>query len=145
MNVQIPTINDSAPLTNIAPAGAIERGDLIAQLATLPEKVALHATRLAGARARYARRASRLSILALELPLFEDKKAPRLDGESKPMRAAANEQERELAIKYALENDLTLRHHRAAMEDAQRVLNVWRSREKNYRMIGRLLIAASQE
>ncbi len=116
MNTQhVESVTDVAEQT---PA-TIQRGDLIAHLATIPDRVANAAAELAEARGKYAHRASRLALMALEQPLFPGKKP---DDANRP---AANDTER--------------------MEEQQRELTRLRSQEKNWRMIARLLIAIGEE
>jgi hypothetical protein len=138
-----PSIEELKDMAGQTPA-TIERGDLVAHLATIPDRVANAAAALAEARDKYARRASRLALAALEQPLFKDKREEGLPEEQRKGRPAANDTERDLAIKYVLEHDKTLREHREQMEDRQRALTRLRSQEKNYRMIARLLISQGE-
>lgn len=83
----------------------------------------------------YNARATELAIRALGQPLFPGKK-PEDD-----KRIAANDTERDMAVKFSLEHDEDLRELAADLEAARRALTCAQNRLKSYRLIARLTLA----
>lgn len=83
----------------------------------------------------YNARAARLAIEALAALLFPGKK-PEDD-----KRAAANDTEREMAVKLVLVEDVDLQALRAQMESAQRELRCAEDKLKSHRLVARLALA----
>ena len=111
---------------------------LIDALVVIADELAAADMTLENARMAYERRLNTVAIRALSKPLFAPKK------DEAGLRPAANDKERDLAIKQLVNADRRLHTLRAAYKDALHRRQMVYNRQKNLRLVAELTIVEAQ-
>lgn len=110
-----------------------EQKHLVAELLAIPTRIIELQSALDLINATYEPMLTTLTLLAYNEPLFPGKK----DGD--PLRIAANDDERKLAVQIMLQRDAEFKRIAEVREDAQRKLAYERNKLEAFRIVVRLV------